>query len=48
MRLNLDRFEKLVEAFTDNLEPDNVLRYIYKVPRVLQRGKMLCNDLEPM
>jgi hypothetical protein len=35
-----------VEAFTRDLEPDNALRYIYNVPRLLQRGRMLCYDSE--
>ena len=43
MRLDPDRFEKLVETLADDLEPDNLLRYICNIPRLLQRGKMLCD-----
>ena len=46
MRLDPARFEELVEAFPDDSEAESLVRHMFQVPRLLQRGRMLCNDSE--
>jgi hypothetical protein len=45
-RLDSDRFEKLVESFSNKTEFDNLLHYLYNVPRMIRRGMLLGSDSE--